>query len=65
VTPQQLRDALCRIKAVDPLDVWPDQARDPERRIRFRADPLETFITSDDETQARIFAAANIGSHQP
>lgn len=55
---------MCRVIAVDPLDVWPDQTKDAEVRIRFRSDPLAVFILSDDETQARIFAAANIGSHQ-
>lgn len=55
---------MARILAVDPIAVWPDQTKDSENRVRFRADPLATFIRSDDETQARIFAAANIGKHQ-
>lgn len=64
MTPAVLRDAMARIAAVDPIDIWSDQAKDAETRIRFRSDPLTAFLLSDDKTQARIFAAANIGNHQ-
>lgn len=64
MTPSVLRDAMARIVSVDPIDIWPDQTKGAEDRVRFRGDPLTTFLFSDDQTQARIFAAANIGNHQ-
>ena len=57
MTRAEFRDALCRLQRIDPLEIWPDQTKDAERRIIFRANPFQTFITSDDASQERIVAA--------
>ncbi len=64
MTPAVLRDAMTKILGLNPHEIWPDQTKDAETRVRFRGDPLAFFLLSDDATQARIFKAANIGTHQ-
>jgi hypothetical protein len=56
-----LRDALARLKDLDPLEVWPSQIGDgnADHRIRFRNNPFTTFLTADDATQDRIVSAIN------
>lgn len=57
----ELRDALAKLKSINPIDVWPRHKEDSglELRICFHKDPLQTFLNCDDDTQDRIVAIMN------
>ncbi len=48
------RNVIAAMIHIDPIDIYPDQTRQADQRIRFRQAPHFEFLKADDLTQRRI-----------